>query len=241
MCLGHQLGTSGAVTSACASLGRWASARLDPDATPDSTSSLYCVIYAEPACVSPVPRLASATAPRALRERVTHATPVETRERSRGHGPVHGRVQLFHSLATPATTFSGPGYIDSDKGYLNGYYTVAPTRKSGRDPRIDATATRNIPVPPPRSASGTRMRHAKSMSADRTESTRRVVWLASVQRGARPAGHVRARHERGGERRRGRRAGAAPPARARLVLTAFLTAGLSRRQTSLKVQACAVL
>lgn len=147
-----------------------------------------------PACVSPVPRLASATAPRALRERVTHATPVETRERSRGHGPVHGRVQLFHSLATPATTISA---VRDILIRIFERLLYAPTRESGRDPRIDTTATRNIPVPPPRS--GTRMRKVCAMSAQtaRPESTRPASYgwhRFSAGPGRR---HVEAREGRG--------------------------------------------
>lgn len=190
-----------------------------------------------PACVSPVPRLASATAPRALRERVTHATPVETRD-TRALAGTRSRSRSGPIVPQPRYAchnyFSGPGYVLIR---IFERLLYAPTRESGRDPRIDTTATRNIPVPPPRS--GTRMRKVCAMSAQtarRVLDPRRMVGIGSA-RG--PAGGTW-RHERGGERRRGRRAGGAPGSRARLVLTAFLTAGLSRRQTSLKVQACAV-
>ena len=163
---------------------------------------------------------------------VTHATPVETRERSRGHGPSRSGPIVPHSLATPLVP---QRFQRSDILDLNGYYTLRPS--AGRDPRIDAT-TRNIPVPTGTACEKYRIRCPQTARRLGEYPTRRVVAAVGIFSGA--AGRRAAARRRHETRRRGR--GARPRlARARLVLTAFLTAGLSRRQTSLKVQACAVL
>ena len=214
MCLGHQLGTSGAVTSA--SLGRWASARLDPDATPDSTSSLFCVKYANtpnrPA--SPRYRVWPVHKPR----RASHTPHPSRLESARGDTVLHGRVQLFHTRPR-YTPLVPQRFQRSDILDLNGYYTLRPS--AGRDPRIDAT-TRNIPVP-------TGTRHAKSIvygvrrPHGDSESTRRVVWLQRVGIFSGAAGRRAAARRRHETRRRGR---GAPPARTRASrVNGFLNGG----------------
>ena len=206
MCLGHQLGTSGAVTSA--SLGRWASARLDPDATPDSTSSLFCVKYANtpnrPA--SPRYRVWPVHKPR----RASHTPHPSRLESARGdtvlHGPRSGPI-VPHSLATPLVP---QRFQRSDILDLNGYYTRSDLAPGGIRASTQRRATSQFP--PARHAKsivyGVRRPHGDS------ESTRRVVWLqrlASVQRGRRPArgGTSEARDE-------AERAGGAPGSHARV-------------------------
>ena len=208
MCLGHQLGTSGAVTSA--SLGRWASARLDPDATPDSTSSLFCVKYANtpnrPA--SPRYRVWPVHKPR----RASHTPHPSRLESARGDTVLHGRVQLFHTacLATPLVP---QRFQRSDILDLNGYFIRSDLAPGGIIAGTSAHR-RNDAQHPSSHRHGMR-KVSYTVSADRTE-TRRVpdascgcsgLGIFSGAAGRRAA--ARRRHE---TRRRGR---GAPPARTR--------------------------
>ena len=168
MCLGHQLGTSGAVTSA--SLGRWASARLDPDATPDSTSSLFCVKYANtpnrPA--SPRYRVWPVHKPR----RASHTPHPSRLESARGDTVLHGRVQLFHTASLRRwchRTFSAVGYpLDFRTAIIRS--DLAPGGIRG----IDAT-TRNIPVPTGTACEKYRIRCPQTARRLGEYPTRRVV------------------------------------------------------------------
>lgn len=201
MCLGHQLGTSGAVTSA--SLGRWASARLDPDATPDSTSSLFCVKYANTPNRPASPRYRVWPVHNHKPRRASHTPHPSRLESARGDTVLHGRVLIVPHQ--PRYAAGAPQRFQrSDILDLNGYYTLRPS--AGRDPRIDAT-TRNIPVPTGTACEKYRIRCPQTARRLGEYPTRRVVAGWHLQRG--PAGGTSRRHE---TRRRGR---GAPPARTR--------------------------
>ena len=201
MCLGHQLGTSGAVTSA--SLGRWASARLDPDATPDSTSSLFCVKYANtpnrPA--SPRYRVWPVHKPR----RASHTPHPSRLESARGDTVLHGRVQLFHTASLRRwchNVFSGRIYRD-----LNGSSIRSDLAPGG----IRASTQR-------RATSQFAHRHGMrkvsyTVSADRTETRRVPDASCGCRLASSPAGPAGGTSE---ARDEAERAGGAPGSHARV-------------------------